>query len=132
MACGQTPWYTELGCPQACLAVADPSAAPPQADRCAALLAVIGNHVLVSVPIATRTAEGASGKKLHEAHTAFQESSRQQAGTAEVRRLGAIESIKVVRACRLVFDGGDFGNGQLHAGRELVTGDARRERIAAT
>ena len=69
-------------------------------------------------------------EKLHETHAALQQTACQQTATSEIRCLRTIQSIQRVSACRLVFDSGDFGDGQLHARGELVTGDARRQRIA--
>ena len=58
------------------------------------LLAVVGLHIFMPVPVAPGAAERAAGEELHEPHAPFQQPAGDQAGPAEIGRLAAIHAVK--------------------------------------
>ena len=58
------------------------------------LLAVVGLHVLVPVPVPPGAAERPAGEELDEPDAPLQEPPRDQAGAAEVGRLGAVDAVE--------------------------------------
>ena len=95
------------------------------------LLAVVCLHVFMPVPVAPGAAERAAGEELHEPHAPFEQPAGDQAGPAEIGRLGAIHAVKCQRLGRLAVKVGDQRDRRLHPRGHLVTANAGGERIFA-
>ena len=81
----------------------------------AAIQIVVCGDVVVSVPTA-----GVSRVKLHEANSAFDHSSSEQAASAKLVGVFSADAVHLVRGRRLLGNVDDFRSRCLHAEREFV------------
>ena len=95
------------------------------------LLAVVGLHVLVPVPVPPGAAERPAGEELDEPDTPLQEPPGDQAGAAEVGRLGPVEAVEREGLGRLPLEVGDARDRRLHPRGQLVALDPGGQGVVA-